>query len=184
VNLLAIRSRHGKRDRLVCTLFSIWNFRNFRLKPWITRGLVLAALIVILPYGARAKDLELLMRYLVPAFLSQNFAAVCRVSIPTFLSDLPHGAGAVDEFSEQIKKTITDNLTSDEAATVVLVAANTALQAARNEMRKLSPEYPKIAPGPVSQWCHDDARPYILQVMQKNQREYGEFLKIIEKAKQ
>jgi hypothetical protein len=121
---------------------------------------------------------------LVPVFLSQNFTAACRAANPHFLWTLPHGSKTVDEFSEQMKREITDKLPAQEAATVVLVAANMALRAARNEMYKLSQSYPAWVQKPLSRWCDDEAQPYILDVMQKDQREHEKLLAIIEKAKQ
>jgi hypothetical protein len=59
--------------------------------------------------------------------------------------------------SDQTKWEITEGLPNDEAKTVVLVAANTALKAARDEMSKLSPEYPKIDAQPLSRWCTNEA---------------------------
>jgi hypothetical protein len=132
---------------------------------------------------ASAKDLELLMRYLAPVFLIQNIATTCRINDPAFLSELPHGANTVDELSDQTKWEITEGLPNDEAKKVVLVAANTALKAARDEMSKLSPEYPKIEAQPLFRWCTNEAKPFILNVVHKNRQEHDEFLKIIKKAK-
>ncbi len=157
-----------------------------RLRRWATRASILLATFAVLANGqeASAKNLDLLTRYLIPVFLIQNFTATCRINDPTFLSELPRGASTVDEMSEQTKREITDGLTDDDAKTVVLVAANTALKASRDEMLKLSPEYPKLAAEPLFRWCHDDAMPYILNVIRKNQQEHDEFLKIIKKAKE
>jgi hypothetical protein len=157
-----------------------------RLSLWVIRTSIFLVFLAVLTNGqeASAKDLELLMRYLVPVFIIQNFTATCQINDPAFLSELPHGANTVDELSEQTKREITDGLTVDDAKTVVLVAANTALKASRDEMRKLSPEYPKLEAEPLFRWCHYDAKPHILNVVRKNQQEHDEFLKIIEKAKE
>ena len=156
-----------------------------RLRRWVTRASIFPAVFAMLTNGqeASAKDLELLMRYLTPVFLIQNFTATCRINDPAFLSELPHGANTVDELSEQTKQEITDRLTDDDAKTVVLVAANTALKAARDEMHKLSPEYPNLPAEPLYRWCHNDAQPYIMNVIRKNQKEHDEFLNVIENAK-
>jgi preprotein translocase subunit SecA len=96
---------------------------------------------------------------------------------------LSHGANTVDELSVQTKQEITDKLANDDARTVVLAAANTARKAASDEMHKLSSEYPSLSAEPLYRWCHNDARPYILNVVDKNWREHDEFLKIIEELK-
>ena len=41
---------------------------------------------------ASAKDFDLLTRYLVPVFFSQDFAEACRAANPDFLQTLPHGS--------------------------------------------------------------------------------------------
>src|ERR1039458_1742363 len=87
-------------------------------------------------FETASKDLELLMRYLVPVFLIQNFTATCRIDDPAFLFELPHGANTVDELSEQTKREITDRLTDDDAKTVVLVAANTRSEERSEERRE------------------------------------------------
>jgi len=143
----------------------------------------LVAIVLWLPFAALAKDLELLTRYLIPPFLAQNFTAACRNNDASFLANLPHGAGTVDEFAQRMKTEITENLTNDEAANIVLVAANTALKAARDEMRKLSPEYPRMDVDALNRWCRTEGQSYILAVMEKDAREHDSFIKIIEAAK-
>src|ERR1019366_2042574 len=170
----------------IVSLFSKrWTKPSGRLRRWVTRASILLVFFAMVTNGqeASAKNLELLMRYLVPVFLIQNFTATCRINDPTFLSELSHGANTVDELSEQEKREITDGLTDDDAKTVILVAANTALKAARDEMHKLSPEYPNLPAEPLYRWCHNDAQPYIMNVVRKNQKEHDEFLKNIENAK-
>lgn len=156
-----------------------------RPSRWVTRASISLASILVFSNAqeASAKDLELLMRYLTPVFLIQNFTRTCRINDQAFLSELFHGARTVDELSDQTKLEITEGLTDDEAKTVVLVAANTALKAARDEMRKLSPDYPKIEAQLLFRWCNNEAKPFILNVVYKNQKEHDEFLKIIKKAK-
>jgi len=132
--------------------------------------------------NATTRNLDLLTRYLVPVFLAQDFAITCRVNDPEFLSELPHGAQTVDEFSRQIKKELTDGLTDQEANTVVFVAANTARDAARDEMRKLSPNYPELPAKPLNYWCRSAARPFILKVLVTDQRQHKQFLKLLKRA--
>jgi hypothetical protein len=160
-----------------------WTLRRRKRSRARLRLLPALALAMSSGHAASAKDLNLLVRYLVPVFLSQDFATTCGAMDPGFLSNLADGFKAVDVFSAQMKNDVTARLSEQEAATVVLVAANTALQAARRQMEKLSREYPKIDPGPLDQWCRDAARPYILEVMRKDQREHNAFERIINEAK-
>jgi hypothetical protein len=133
---------------------------------------------------ASAKDLPLLTQYLVPIFLSQDLATACGAANPHFLRTLPRGANSVAEFAERMKKDITDNLPDDEAAIVVLAAANQALAAARFELHNRNGRHPASEPNAFAQWCNDRAEPFILFVIRKDQDEYGRLLSLIKKAKQ
>lgn len=135
------------------------------------------------PQPIWAKDLDLLIRYLIPVFLSQNFASICRANNPYFLSELPNGTASLDELSNEMKREITDGLSADDAQLVVITAANNARTTARNALSKIAPEYPKLAAVPTEHWCNDDARSFILRVIKTDQAEHERFLKIIEAAK-
>jgi hypothetical protein len=56
------------------------------LMRWKVRALIIVAFLVILTNcpESYAKDLDLLIRYLVPVFLIQNFTAICRINDPVF----------------------------------------------------------------------------------------------------
>lgn len=149
---------------------------------WRAIVLLIFALIIS-PQSVSAKDLDLLIRYLIPVFLSQNFALICRANNPYFLSELPNGTVLVDEFSNEMKREITDGLSADDLQLVVTTAANNARTTARNALIKINPEYPKLAAVPTEHWCSDDARSFILQVIKTDQAEHERFLKIIEAAK-
>ena len=133
--------------------------------------------------AASATNLDLLVRYLVPVFLAQDFTEACRAADPGFLTELPHGARSVDEASSTMKAEITNGLDRDEAAAIVLAAANTALLAAKSEVAKLSPDYPRVEQSVLKQWCHANAEPYVLNVLKTNEKGHEEFLKLISKAK-
>jgi hypothetical protein len=133
--------------------------------------------------SATATALEILMRFLVPVFLAQNFAAICVTSDPNFLSDLKDGGHAVDIFADHVKFEITANLTQEEARSVVLAAANNARHVAREELRRLIPEYPALPADKLDPWCKAEAKSYILAVTKKHFDEHDQFLKIIEYAK-
>jgi hypothetical protein len=133
--------------------------------------------------AASATDIDLLVRYLIPVFLAQDFAEACRAADPDFLTELPHGAQSVDEASSIMKAEITNGLDRNEAAAIVLSAANTALLAAKSEVGKLSPDYPRVGQSVLKQWCHTNAKPYLLNVLKANEKGHQEFLKIISKAK-
>ena len=67
---------------------------------------------------AAATDLDALVRLLVPAYMAQNFAAVCSSQDPQFLSELKNGPASISAFAEGIKKRVTADLAADEAEKV------------------------------------------------------------------
>ena len=153
---------------------------------WLSRRIPkLFAVVALLATATKpgvAKDLDLLIRYLVPVFLSQDLAEACRGK-PGFLSDLPHGAASVDETSQKIKFEVTDGLDSSEAPWVDLAAANTALKAARTEMRKLADADGHIPAGTLDTWCFASAQPLILKIMRANEQSQSQMLAAIRRAK-
>jgi len=141
-------------------------------------------LFLFLSQQAPAKDLDFLTRYLVPIFLSQDFSAICREKEPGFLKQLPNGAGSIDDFSDKMKHEVTAGLSDDEAATVVLSAADIAIQAARDTLRKLNLDAPGLSAGRLNQWCATAAKPYVLNVVTRDQERHSTLLAILHKAKQ
>jgi hypothetical protein len=132
--------------------------------------------------STRAKDLDVLIRYLVPAFLAQNFAAVCQADDPKFLSELTDKSNDANAFSQHIKLEIIAGLTSAETQFVLVSAAKTARHAARTEFKKFSPNYPELPTEPLRKWCQG-IKPYILRVIGRHFKEHKDFLRIIGQAK-
>jgi hypothetical protein len=131
-----------------------------------------------------AKDLDLLIRYLAPVFLSQNFAAVCQTLDPNLLSQLPGGYGAVSQFSTEMKFEIADGLSPDELRFVVLSAAKTAQVRAREAIKLLNPDYPRRNPAIERPWCEKEAMPLVAAVLKKDVDEHDKLMQIIKKAKE
>jgi len=168
-------------------MISINRKKHFRRSAWraICAAIMLsAALPLVGGAEATAKDLPLLTQYLVPIFLSQDLATACGAADPQFLRTLPRGAASVWEFAERMKKNITENLPTEEAATVVLAAANQALTAARSELHRLNRRYPASDTNAFARWCNDRAEPFILFVIRKDQDDFDKLLSVIKKAKQ
>jgi len=141
------------------------------------------ALFISTSYSAAGKDLELLTSYLVPLFLAQNFAVTCRAKIPDFLGELPAGVDSVNVASATIKAEITDGLPANEAAGIVLVAANTARREAVGEMRALSSDGQTIPRQVLYRWCHEKVEPYILNMLRSDQQDHDNFVAVLERAK-
>lgn len=103
--------------------------------------------------GASAKDLEVLTRLLIPAYIAQDFAALCASQDPQFLSDLKYGAGSVGVYAQHVKKEVTIDIPEDEAAKVRIIAADTARQVARQELHLLIEQQTADPASSLKRWC-------------------------------
>jgi hypothetical protein len=132
--------------------------------------------------SASAKDLDVLARLLIPAYIAQNFSALCASEDSLYLPELKGGAATVARYAEHVKKEITINMPEGEASRVRIVAANTALAAARKELRLIK-DGNQDGTTSIKRWCERSAKPFILAVMNKHQERHQEFEGIVAKAK-
>ncbi|MGA8156145.1 MAG: hypothetical protein WB822_08010 [Rhodoplanes sp.] len=132
---------------------------------------------------ALATDLDALVRLLVPAYMAQNFAAVCTVQDPQFLSELKGGPAAINTFAKGIKKRVTADLAADEAEKVRVTAADTARQVARHELQLLNQQPAGGPPVSIKTWCDRSAKPFIIEALRRHAEKKQEFEKELEDAK-
>lgn len=147
---------------------------------------VIAAVFALLagaPLAAEARDLDLLMRLLVPGFLAQDFAAICVADNPVFLPELKYGAASVAAFAQHLKIELTSGLTDAEARSVLVVAATTAREAGRKYFQEATKEGGTDRKAQVKAWCDSSAKGYILQVMNEHDKKHTAFDKIVADAK-
>lgn len=138
---------------------------------------------VSLGSDAIAKDLEMLTRLLIPAYMAQNFAVLCVDQDAQFLSSLNNGP-LVNVFAEHVKREITIELPESEAANVRVTAADTARTIARDEMRLLGGQPSSGVPAEaLKRWCDRSAKHFILEIMRKHQEKHNEFDRLVEAAK-
>lgn len=134
--------------------------------------------------GARATDLDLLARLLVPAYLAQNFAAVCISQDPKFPSDLfENGIVSINAFSEHVKVEVTAGLSEPIAAEVRVKAADAARLVVRGEIDLLRGNQAKVPPEALQRWCERSVKPFIFEVTSKHQEKHGEIERLLESAK-
>lgn len=132
---------------------------------------------------APAKDLELLTRLLTPAYMVQNFAAVCMGRDARFLTE-PNGETVqVAAFSEHVKNEVTSDLPESEAAQVRTMAADTALNVAREELLLLNRKSSIVPEDAIKNWCERSVRHFIFEIMSKHREKHPEFDKLLEAAK-
>jgi hypothetical protein len=133
--------------------------------------------------SAFAKNFEMLTRLLVPAYVAQNFAALCVAQDARFLSDLNGGTASVGAFAEHVKKEATFGLPESDAANVRVAAADTARLVARQELQLLRGPKPDVPAEALKRWCDRSAKHFILEIMSKHREKHDEFDRLGEAAK-
>jgi len=146
-------------------------------------GTVLGLVGATLCFGAQAKDLEMLARLLIPAYLAQNFAALCVDQDVTFFDDPEEGMMFVSAFAEHVKKEITIGLPKSDAAYVRVTAADVARDTARFEMRLLAAQNSSVSVEALKQWCDRSAKHFIVEIINKHRQKHGQIDKLVEAAK-
>jgi len=134
--------------------------------------------------SASAKDLDLLVRLLVPAYMAQNFVAICVTEDPQFPRELDNGIASVSAFAEHVKNEVTADLAETDAATVRITAADTARQVARHELDLLRGDQSEVPADALRRWCDRSVKHYIFEITSKHQEKHQEFEILLEKAKQ
>lgn len=155
----------------------------FRSKS-LAVGAVLTVVCVPFWSGAFAKDLEMLTRLLIPAYMAQDFAALCATQDPYFLSaEVTYGVASIDAYVQHVKKEVTIDIPEDESRKVRVTAAETARQVARQEIHLLTAQQATNPTDAVKRWCDRSAKPFILAVMRKHQENHQEYDGVLENAK-
>jgi hypothetical protein len=113
---------------------------KFPSRSSFAAGMSFCLVAALLFSRASASDFGTLVRLLVPAYMAQNFTAICTVQDPQFLSELKGGPASISAFAEGIKKRVTADLAADEAEKVRVTPADTARQVARHEFQLGQPQ--------------------------------------------
>ena len=133
--------------------------------------------------SASAKDLEMLARLLIPAYMAQNFAVLCVDQDAQFLSGLREGMTLVGAFAEHVKKEVTFGLPESEAVKVRVTAADAARNVAREEMQLLGGQNSSVPTEALKRWCERSAKYFISNIMSKHREKHEEFDRLVEAAK-
>jgi hypothetical protein len=126
---------------------------------------------------------DALVRLLVPAYMAQNFAALCLSQDAQFLADVKGGPSAVTAFAEGVKQRVTASLSEADAQKVRITAADSAQQVARQELQLLNRQQASGVNGPIKAWCERSARSFILEVLRRHEEKRQEFDKLLDEAK-
>ena len=148
----------------------------------------MATLVVLLGYAAKpesaaAKDLKALAKFVVPAYTAMDFTMICAQDDPQFLSRTRGVRGTALEYAEHVKNEAIASLTYDEAVIVLKTAADEARSVAREELRKLAPNYPTARPGKITSWCRDEASNFVRAFIEQHNRHHATLLQELERAR-
>ena len=144
----------------------------------------MTSLLCVLCSAAGARDLEMLARVLIPAYMAQDFAAICGTQDVFYLSaELKDGVRSVSIYAWHVKKEVTADIPDEDAAQIRLTAANTARDVARQELALLAEQQSVDPRDSLHRWCERSAKPFILEIMKKHDEKHRQFDEIVERAK-
>ena len=133
--------------------------------------------------GAAAADLEMLARVLIPAYMAQNFAALCVVDNPSFVEDTAGPNGHVHVYAKHVKDEISADLTKEDVEAVLRTAADTARSVLQKELRDLSSNSSGPEPERLARWCDRSAKPFVREVINAHFSSHAEVERIVSRAK-
>lgn len=133
--------------------------------------------------NAFAKDMEMLVRLLAPAYIAQNFAVMCNAANAKPTSELKNVLLKVRTFVDHVKTEVTTGLSENEAEKVSTIASNTAQNIARNQMLFLGAEGPYVPTDTLVRWCEQSAVTVISEILQAHAKKHEEFDRLTDDAK-
>lgn len=149
------------------------------------KGLLLGAALGLLssPVTAKAKNLELLARVLIPAYMAQNFTAVCIVDDPSFLDDTAGPQGHVYVYAKHVKDEVSSDLPQQDVEAVLKMSGDTARSIVRKELADLNAETLSAEGERLRRWCDKSAKPFVREVIVAHFEKHNEIDRIIGAAK-
>lgn len=156
---------------------------KFPSRSSFAAGMIFCLAAALLFSRASAADFDALVRLLVPAYMAQNFTALCIAQDPQFLSELKGGPASISVFAERTKKRVTADLAADEAEKIRVTAADTARQVAHHELQLLNQQPAGGPPVSIKTWCDRSAKPFIIETLRRHAEKQREFERELEDAK-
>ena len=150
-----------------CTLLVCWTATSL----WVLLGL------------AQAKDLETLSRMLIPAYMAQQFAAVCVVNNPSFLGETAGPQGHVHVYAKHVKEEVISELGNAAVEVVLRMAADTARSVVRAEMAQLPAGTLVEDSAHLLTWCEQSAKPYVREIMAAHAEKHSQIDRMLAEAK-
>ncbi len=133
--------------------------------------------------GANAKDLNALARLLVPAYIAQNYAALCNTENAKPTPKRKNRMITISTFVDHVRTEVTSGLEEKEAEEVRTSAANTAQNIARNEMLFLGAHGTYVPTDSLIRWCEQSAETVISEILQVHAQKHDYFDRLTDDAK-
>lgn len=133
--------------------------------------------------GANAKDLKALARLLVPAYIAQNYAALCGAENAKPTPKQKNRMITISTFVDHVRTEVTSGLEEKEAEEVRTTAANTAQNIARNEMQFLGAHGTYVPTDSLARWCEQSAETVIVEILQVHAQKHDYFDRLTDDAK-
>ena len=160
---------------------------NMRRSPGpimaVRMGAAMALTAVLVPSFARATDLEMLARVLIPAYMAQNFAALCVVDNPSFVEETTGPRGHVHVYAKHVKDEVSAELTKEDVEAVLRMAADTARSIVQKELRDMAPGMTGPEPERLARWCEKSEKPFVREVIEAHFAKHEDVERIIRSAK-
>lgn len=133
--------------------------------------------------AAQARDLQALAGIVEPAYTAMNYAVVCTRNQPNFLRRASGSRGHVLQYAEHVKDEVIDQLTEDEAKSVLRSAADAARVTVLREIRRLEDPNAHWTIANIATWCESEALPFISRFIATHDTDHQRVLLMITQSK-
>ena len=147
-------------------------------------GLCAFALALGISSPARALNEDVMRNILSPVFLAQNLTAVCSNVDPDFARDTGGKDGDARKVIGHIKDEILASMTREEAAPIVMSAADAARAVGLGMIRALSGGSYQEQTDRARMFCNQTALPVVKGVVDNHEERHEFFERIIKNARQ
>lgn len=133
---------------------------------------------------AAARDLAGIADFVRPAYIAMNFTVMCAKQDPWFLGDTSGPRGTSLHYAEHVKDEAIDQLNTEEAATVLRLAADAARSVARAKLHELAQSGDDLSAAiAIKLWCDSEGKHFVLEFIRRHDRDHPTAEQFLENAK-
>ena len=148
----------------------------------LAKTFILAGLMLTVIADARAVDYDTLAKLLYPPYLALNYSMLCALRDPTFHSQTAGSRGAMPGYAQHIKTEVVASLSSVEAQSVMVKAADAAKARALADIRSLA-DGDQVNPAIMTAWCDNFAKPFVRRIIETHDQRHDDFERLVANAK-